>query len=410
MSATPIAIVGIGVKCAAGESPNELWNSLAAARSFAAPITRAASPEGRPLLVAEANAFEPAEYFKPHQLRRLDRVHQFALAATADAVQACSSLPAADRVAIVAGVGFGAPGYLERQYDVLRAKGVHRVNPLTLAIAMPNSISSFVSIELGTRGPCLTLSTACASGADAIGEAMRLLREQRCDTAVVVGADALITPAGVALFHRLEAMTRSTEPATASRPFDRDRDGFLLAEGACALVLERLPDAIAEQREPVACLLGYGSTSDGHHVVAPEPTGRFAAEAIRRALDDAGVDRDVVGHVNAHGTSTPLNDLIEGRILRLVFGEDVPPVTAPKGTTGHLLGGSGTLEAAATALSLKHDTIPPTAGCRDVDPDIGVDVVIECPRRGAGKLAITNSFGFGGHNACLVLGKTDAVG
>jgi 3-oxoacyl-[acyl-carrier-protein] synthase II len=268
---------------------------------------------------------------------------------------------------------------------------------------MPNSVAAHLSLRFGFRGPCHTVSAACASGAVAIGEGMELLRRGAADLVLAGGVDAMVTYNAMCSFLRLDAMSRyAAEPALASRPFDVARDGFVLAEGAGFVVLQRPNDARAARRPILGLALGYGTNSDAHHLVAPSPGGEGALACMKLALEDAGAQPPDVAHVNAHGTSTPLNDAAEAQALARLFA-DSPPVSAVKSTTGHMIGGSGAVEVIVTIASLTHRIAPPIAGLRHVDPACPIDAVRDAPRALGAGLAISNSFGFGGSNACLVL-------
>jgi 3-oxoacyl-[acyl-carrier-protein] synthase II len=269
---------------------------------------------------------------------------------------------------------------------------------------MPNAGAAHISMRHDFRGPCLTLSTACAAGAHAVGEGMRLLREGSADLVVAGGAEAPVTPSVLAAFGAAHALSeRSSDPAAASRPFDKDRDGFVLAEGGACLILERFEDAVARQAPIRALLLGYGRNTDAYHLVAPTPDGRGAIDCMRLALDDAALEPSDVAHVNAHGTSTPHNDAAEALALRAVFGDDGPPVTSIKGVLGHAIGGAGAIEAVASVLTITERCIPPTANFETPDPESTLDVVTE-PRPLPAGAVMSNSFAFGGHNAVLIFG------
>jgi 3-oxoacyl-[acyl-carrier-protein] synthase II len=314
------------------------------------------------------------------------------------------ALPPPDRCAIVCGVGLGANAYHERQHEELLRDGLHALSPLTVPVVMPSSPAALLSLHLGFRGPVLTVSTACASGASAIGEGAALLRRDAADLVLAGGVDALLTYGVVCSFLRLDAMTRTVDGAgAASRPFDADRDGFLLAEGAGFVVLQRLED-VADPADVLGTVAGYGSCAEAHHLVAPEPGGAGALRCMRLALADAGLTPGDVNHVNAHGTSTRAGDLAEAAAVSALFGSGALPVTAVKGTTGHMIGGSGAVEAVVALRSLRTGEVPPVAGTTRVDPDIDLDVVLDRPRRIGPGYAVSNSFGFGGVNACLVLG------
>jgi 3-oxoacyl-[acyl-carrier-protein] synthase II len=399
----PVAVVGAGVKAPGGLSPDELWASLCAARSFAAPFEDVRLPPDVGVLAGRVRGLDTAAYLRPVQARRLDRCHHLAIAAAQDAMDCVRGpLPPAERCAVVCGVGLGASDWFETQLFEIARTGSHAVAPLTVPVVMPSSAAAQLSMRFGFRGPALTVSTACASGATAIGEGVELLRRGAADVVLAGGVDALVTFGVVCAFLRLDAMTRNVDrPDLASRPFDVDRDGFVLSEGAGFVVLRREPVTRSLGR-----VLGYGAGADAHHLVAPPDDGAGALRCMRLALADAGIDPTDIAHVNAHGTSTPLNDLAEARALHTLFDGSAPPVTSTKGTTGHMIGGSGAVEAIMTLWALRHGLVPPVAGLRTVDPQIELDVVRDEPRPVAGGFALSNSFGFGGVNASLVLGPS----
>jgi 3-oxoacyl-[acyl-carrier-protein] synthase II len=299
------------------------------------------------------------------------------------------------------GSAAGGVATLEEQQDRLRERGPGLVSPLTLPMFLPNMAAGHIAVDLRTRGPNLHTSTACASGATAIGIAMDLLRSDACDIALAGSADAMVTRLCATAFARMGALSRRAEdPATASRPFDTDRDGFVLAEGAAVLVLERAPDATARRVRRYATLAGHGASADAHHQTAPHPQGAGAQLALRRALLDADASPADVDHVNAHGTSTQLNDRVEGAVIeRLLTGH--PSVTATKGVTGHTMGAAGAIEAALTALTVFHEVTPPVANLQRPLDEAELDLVSDTARTGKVSLAVSNSFGFGGQNAVL---------
>ncbi|MGW8789006.1 beta-ketoacyl-[acyl-carrier-protein] synthase family protein [Streptomyces althioticus] len=305
------------------------------------------------------------------------------------------------RVAVVLGCGLGGDEVREEQGRRLELRGAEAVSALTIPQLLPNTAAGEVSLGLGARGPALAPATACASGATALAVARDLLTAGRCDIAVAGGTEAALTPLVSAGFWRMGALSgRADAPASASRPFAEDRDGFVLAEGAGVLVLERTRDAEARGASVRARLVGCGSTSDAHHPTAPDPDGRGAEEALRGALADAGLAPGDVDHVNAHGTSTPLNDAAEAALISRVLPHR-PSVTAPKGVLGHSLGAAGAVEAALTVLTLQHRTVPPVGNLRAPAASFGIDCVTKAPRRQDVRVAVSHSFGFGGHNVVL---------
>jgi len=283
---------------------------------------------------------------------------------------------------------------------VLRERGPDRVSPFFVPMLMPNAGAAAVSLRYGMRGPCQTVTTACAAGTHAVIDAARLIATGRCDVMLTGGGEAATAQIAVAGFRNMTALSRSG----VSRPFDVARDGFVLGEGGAALVLEELGHAVARGANIYAEVLGGASTADAHHITAPDPDATGAIACIRAALFDADLEPDSVGHVNAHGTSTPLNDLAEARALHAVFGDTPPPVTSVKGYLGHSLGAAGAIEAVVAALTVANGNIPPTTGTTDVDPALGLDVVLGAPRALDNRIVASNSFGFGGHNGTLILG------
>ena len=408
VAADPVAVVAAGLKTPGGNTPDELWESLCGARSYAERFEDERLPDDVPILVGRVSGFDPAAYLTTVEVRRLDRAHQLAVGAAQDAVdQLVGPMPAPERCAVVCGVGLGATATYETQHANLLTGGLRHLNPLTIPFVMPSAAASLLSLRFGFQGPCLTVSTACASGTTAIGEAVELLRRGAADLVLAGGVDSMVTYNALCSFLRLDVMTRTVdEPELASRPFDVDRDGFLMAEGAGFLVLRRRADLAAD--DPLlGCVLGYGASSDAHHLVAPAVGGAGALRAMSAALADAGIGPESVNHVNAHGTSTRLNDLVEAQALSRLFTGAPPPVTATKGTTGHMIGGSGAVEAIVTLWSLREGLAPPVAGLRHVDPEVDLDVVTRGPRKLAAGYGLTNSFGFGGSNAVLVLSPAD---
>jgi 3-oxoacyl-[acyl-carrier-protein] synthase II len=406
--ADPVAVVAAGLKAPGGNTPDELWESLCRGRSHAERFQDARLPDDAPILVGRVSGFDPLADLSATEVRRFDRAHQLAVGAAQDAVdQLVAPMPAPERCAVVCGVGLGATATYETQHANLLTGGLRHLNPLTIPFVMPSAAAALLSLRFGFQGPCLTVSTACASGTTAIGEAVELLRRGAADLVLAGGVDSMVTYNALCSFLRLDVMTRTVdEPELASRPFDVDRDGFLMAEGAGFLVLKRAAD-LAEHEPALGYVVGYGASSDAHHLVAPAVGGAGALRAMSAALADAGIGPKAVNHVNAHGTSTRLNDLAEAQALRQLFAGTPPPVTATKGTTGHMIGGSGAVEAIVTLWSLREGLAPPVAGLRHMDPEVDLDVVAGEPRKLAGGFGLTNSFGFGGSNAVLVLSPAD---
>jgi 3-oxoacyl-[acyl-carrier-protein] synthase II len=353
------------------------------------------------------DGFDPTDFFDPKEARQTDRFAQLSVAAAQLALTDAGELgtdPA--RTGVIFGTGTGGLATIQEQMVALVAKGPRRVSPRLVPMMMGNAGAAAISIRFGLRGPCETVVTACASATHAIGNAFRLVGDGRCDAVITGGAEAAISPAGgldpigITAFANMTALSTSGH----SRPFDRRRDGFVIAEGGGAIILEELGHAIARGAHIYAEVLGAGSTADAYHITAPAPGGAGAAACMELALADAGITPESVAHINGHGTSTPLNDLAEAEAIEKVFGRPGPPVTSIKGVTGHSLGAAGALEAVASVLSIERGLIPPTAGLEEQDPEIHLDIVTGPPRAFDPGPVLSNSFGFGGHNGCLVFG------
>ncbi|MEV0262374.1 beta-ketoacyl-[acyl-carrier-protein] synthase family protein [Streptomyces sp. NPDC050617] len=399
-----VAVTGMGLVTPAGTGVAANWSALLAGRA-----TASLDPDLHPLpapLTCRVPDFDPARLLGGRKAYRLDRFVQFALVAAQEAVRDSGLDPRTwdgARTGVVLGCADGGPGTVEAQHRVLLTDGPGQVSPLLLPMQLPNMLAGQLALEFGASGPNLVVATACASGATAIGTARDLLLLDRCDVVLAGGSEAMLTPLVMAGFAQMGALSRRTaDPATASRPFDAGRDGFVAGEGAGIVVLERAADARARGAHVHGLVLGYGASADAHHITAPHPHGRGIETAVRAALADAGAAAADVTHVNAHGTSTPHNDRVEGLALGRIFGAE-PVVTSTKGTTGHLLGAAGAVEAVYTLLAVRHATAPPTTGLGDLDPELDIDVAT-APRPLRAGVALSNSFGFGGQNAVLAMG------
>jgi 3-oxoacyl-[acyl-carrier-protein] synthase II len=406
-----VVVTGVGLLTPAGSDVESFWTTLLAGRSVAAPI-EAWSTEGHPIPYAcEVRDFDPQARFGFKEARRIDRAAQLGAAAAGDAVAAAfgSEGPEAAgidlaRAGVVAGTGVGGLQTLEEQVTQYAEKGPTRVSPLLVPMMMVNATAGLVAIEHGFTGPNLCVATACAAGTNAIGEAGRLIRDGSCDMVVAGGTEAAITPVSLAAFWRMGALSGNPEPTLASRPFDEARDGFVMGEGAAFVVLEEREAALARGATIWGELLGYGRSCDASHITAPAEGGSGAVACMEAALADAGMSPGDIAHVNAHGTSTPLNDAAEAAAIAKVFGAGAVPVTSTKGVTGHLVGAAGALEAVASLLAAREGRVPPTANHDQLGEGLEVDVVAGAPRDIAVGPVLSNSFGFGGHNATLVLG------
>ena len=381
-------MTGLGVVSSCGIGLDAFWDGLCGA-----------APVGERRVIG----FDASLWFGPKEVRRVDRFAQFSVAsacmALADASRDGDELrPDPDRAGVVFGTGVGGFETIQDQVTVFNEKGARRVSPFFVPMMMPNAGAANISMRTGWHGPCETVVTACASGTHAIASAARLVASGRCDVAIGGGAEGTITPVALAAFSNMTALASDG----VSRPFDRRRRGFVMAEGGAALVLEEMEHARRRGALIYAELAGAGSNADAHHITAPAPGGMGAAACMELALADAEVGASAVGHINAHGTSTPLNDLAEAEAIIKVFGQPAPPVTSIKGVVGHALGGAGAIESVATVLAIERGLIPPTAGYEEPDPEIPLDVVHGAPRPWVPSASLTNSFGFGGHNGCLV--------
>ncbi len=404
-----VVVTGMGVKTPAGVDVEPFWDAVRAGRGTAKTIQRFDPSELPVRFAGEVLEYDPTLYFGPKEARRVDRFTQLGFGAAADALADAGELGAdPSRCAVIAATGVGGLETMEENESTFLARGASRVSPFFVPMMMPNAAAGMISIRFGFTGPALCISTACAAGANAIGEAVRMVRDGSAEVVLAGATEAPVTPLTVSAFARMGAMsTRNDDPGHASRPFDTDRDGFVIAEGAAFTVLETLEHTLARGATVHGEVLGYGRNADAHHITAPVPGGAGAAACMQLALDDAGLDAGGIGHVNAHGTSTPLNDATEAEAIRKVFGDAAPPVTSTKGVTGHMIAGAGAAEAVISLLSLRDGVVPPTANLDQIGDDIGLDVVAGSPRPVDRKPVLSNSFGFGGHNATLILGRVD---
>jgi 3-oxoacyl-[acyl-carrier-protein] synthase II len=379
-----VAITGMGVLAPCGTGLEDFWDGLCQAR-----------PEGA---ARRVEGFDPVASCGPKLARQRDRFSLLALAAAQMALS--DSRVSADpaRAGVVMGSGIGGMITMEAQFDVSRSKGLDRISPSLVPTIMPNAPAATISAQIGWRGPSQTMATACASGAHAIAYGAELVATGRCQAVLAGGSEAILIPITLASFANMRVLS----PSGRCRPFAAERDGIVLGEGAAVIVLEDWEAAWDRGAHVYAELAGVASTSDAYHITAPSPEGEGAAACMELALADAGVDPGDVGHINAHGTATKLNDAVEARAIAKVFGSPGPPVTSIKGVIGHTLGAAGAIEAVATVLALEKGLIPPTAGYGSPDPDVPLDVVAGAPRPWEPGPALSNSFGFGGHNGCLL--------
>jgi 3-oxoacyl-[acyl-carrier-protein] synthase II len=414
MSKRRVVVTGISAVTAMGTDVPEFWDRLCAGKSGVGPLERFDCSDFKVRFGGEIKDFDPAEHFDipAKELRRLDRFCQFAMVSTHRAVQQAGiDFRKTDdpyRNGVLIGSGIGGLSEIEDQHSKLFDRGPSRVSPFMIPKLMVNAASGNVSVHWGLRGPNSAVATACASATNAIGDAFKLIQHDMADVMVTGGSEAAVTPMGLSGFSRMNALsTRNDEPERASRPFDRDRDGFVLAEGAGILVLEEYEHAKRRGAKILAEILGYGMSADGTHMTAPDPEGKGAARAMGAALRDAQVNPEDVDYVNAHGTSTPLGDIAETTAIKSVFNVHSKrlAVSSTKSQLGHLLGASGGVEVVISVLALVHQVAPATMNLDNPDPNCDLDYVPNEARPMAIRRILKNSFGFGGHNACLVLGR-----
>jgi 3-oxoacyl-[acyl-carrier-protein] synthase II len=402
-----VVVTGMGAVSPVGNSVAQSWESLRAGRGGIAPITHFDASRLPVRIGGEVKGFDAAALFGTKEARRGTAHVHFAMAAAREAVLDSRLDIAADsaEVGVLIASGIGGLEVIENTTRILDAEGPRRVSPFAAAMALVDMAPGMVSIDLGARGPNMAVVSACASGADAIGQASNWIRQGDAVAVLAGGTEAGITSTGIAMFAAARALsTRNDDPEHASRPFDRDRDGFVAAEGSAVLVLEEREHALARGATIHAELLGYAASADAYHITAPEPSGDGAIRCVSRALERAGVRPEDIEYINAHGTGTPLNDLAETRAIKHVFGEAAysVPISSTKSMTGHMLGAAGVFEAMVTILAMRDGFLPPTVNLENQDPECDLDYVPRVGRAFNARLAMTTSFGFGGHNACLV--------
>jgi 3-oxoacyl-[acyl-carrier-protein] synthase II len=402
-----VVVTGLGAVTPIGNDVAQYWEGLRSGRNGVAAITLFDASRHACRFAAEVKDFEPAGWLEPKEAKRWDRFCQFGVVAAKQAVlDAGLSIDDSNRNRVGVSIGSGVGGLLmmETQAQVLNDRGPDRVTPFCVPMMIPNMATGLTAIALGARGPSSAVATACAAGSNAIGDAFRQIQLGLADVMVCGGAESAITPLGVAAFASAKALSfRNDDPATASRPFDLERNGFVIGEGAGMLVLESLDHALARGATPLAEIVGYGTTCDAHHITSPSPGGVGGAEAMRLTLVDARLQPEDVDYVNAHGTSTQANDSNETAAIKSALGDRARqiPVSSTKSMTGHLLGGSGGIEAVASVLAIGHNLVPPTINYHTPDPACDLDVVPNVARDHPVNVVLSNSFGFGGHNVCL---------
>jgi len=404
-----VLITGLGALTPIGNDVETTWTNLISGRSGAGPITQFDTTDYPVTFACEVKDFDPTDWMDRKQARRMDRFAQLVLAAARQAETDCGLDIAAegDRVGTSVATGIGGLRSFQDCHQELRDRGPDRVNPFSIPEIIPNMGAAWVSMELGTRGPLSSQCTACAASNMSIGDGLDAIRLGRADVMFCGGTEAPVTEVGIAGFAAMRALSRrNDDPERASRPFDADRDGFVMGEGGVVLVLEELEHAKARGAKIYGELLGYGVSSDANHITEPDPVGTNPARAMQMAFDDAGITADEIDYINAHATSTPVGDSAETRMIKLALGEDVArrvPVSATKGATGHCLGAAGAIEAIFSLLAIRDGVLPPTINLETADPTCDLDYVPNEARRADVRTAVSNSFGFGGHNASIVL-------
>ena len=410
MTRTRVVVTGLGCVSPLGLNVKETWDGILEGRSGVVPITHFDASEFKTTFAAEVKGFDPDEVLGKRLARRTDRFTQFSLEATRQALEQSGLViddANRDRVGVVIGTGIGGMNTLTGEQDNYSQQGPRWISPHMVPMMLPDTAPGYTAIEFGMRGPNMAVVTACASSANGIGEATEMIRRGAADAMIAGGAEAAIIPVSVAGFNNMGALsTRNEDPRKASRPFDSDRDGFVMGEGAASLVLERYDHAVERGAEILAEVMGYSATNDAYHISAPAEGGAGAAICMQNALDDASLQAEQINYINAHGTSTSLNDASETAAVKTVFGEAAyeTPVSSTKSMTGHLLGAAGALESLFCIMSIQENVLPPTINYTTPDPECDLDYVPNQKRAADVKYAMTNSFGFGGHNACLIFG------
>jgi len=406
-----VVVTGLSAITPIGNTLTEYWEGLLSGRNGIGPITRFDASQHACRIAGEVKGFDPHEYLERKEAKRMDRFAQFAVAASksalADAQFVINDLNA-EQVGVIIGTGIGGLKVLEDQQEIYLTKGPDRCSPFMIPMMIANMAAGLTAIHTGAKGPNTCTVTACAAGSNAVGDAFRLIQRGYAQAVICGGTEAAITPLGVAGFAACKALsTRNDDPAHACRPFDKDRDGFVMGEGAGMLVLEELEHALARGAKIYAEIVGYAMTCDAYHITSPVPGGTGAARAIQLAMKDGGISPEQVSYINAHGTSTPANDVTETSAIKTALGESAKNVaiSSTKSMTGHLLGGSGGIEAVATALAIAHDKVPPTINLENPDPECDLDYIPNESRDQKVDVALSNSFGFGGHNVTLAFKK-----
>lgn len=406
-----VVVTGLGLVSPLGIGVGDTWSALCAGKSGVTEITRFDATPYPTKIAAEVKGFKAEDFMPLKEARRFEPFIAYAIAAARMAIEDSGltiDSTNSNRVGVITGCGLGGLHFMEKTIIEVNTKGPRRVSPFFIPMMIGNMAPGMISIHFGAKGPNLSMATACAAGTHAVGDSFRIIQHGDADAMITGGTEAVIAPSAVAGFNAMKALsTRNDDPEKASRPFERDRDGFVIGEGAGILILEDLEHARQRGAHIYAEVTGYGMTGDGYHMTSPPPDGNGAVRCMQAALDDAGLKPGALDYINAHGTSTELNDLYESRAIKAVFQEDAAQVaiSSTKSMTGHLLGGAGGIEAVFTALTLFNDIIPPTINYENQDQELDLDYVPNTARKTTVNTAMSNSFGFGGTNACLIMEK-----
>lgn len=410
MEKNRVVITGLGAITPLGNNPDDFWGNIKSGNTGIDFIKGFDTSDFKVKLAAEVKDFKPELYIEKKEVKRMDRFCQFAIAGAAQAVENSGlNLDSIDkeRFGVIVGSGIGGIGTIEKEKENLLEKGPNKVHPLFIPMIISNMAAGNIAIKFGAEGMCTNVVTACATGTNCIGEAFHAIKNGLADIMIAGGTEASITPLSVAGFTQLTALTKSDDPQRASIPFDAERSGFVMGEGAGIVIVESLEHALKRKADILAEIVGYGSTCDAYHMTSPSPDGQGAARAMKIAIEEANISKEEVSYVNAHGTSTPVNDKFETIAIKEVFGDYAKnvPISSTKSMTGHLLGAAGAVEAIVCIKALQEGFIPPTVGYKVSDPDCDLDYVPNVGRQQNINYAMSNSLGFGGHNAVLLFKK-----
>ena len=409
-----VVVTGVGLVTPLATGTEKTWKALCEGKSGIAPITRFDTSDFSVKIAAEVKDFQSDDFLDKKVAKHLELFAQYAVAAAGMALDDADfsvNDSNAENVGVITGCGLGGLPTIEKYHSVMLERGPKRITPFFIPLVIPNMGAGHISIIYGAKGPNLSITTACAAGTHAVGDAFRVISRGDCDVAITGGSESTICPLAVGGFNSMKALSRrNDDPAAASRPFDQDRDGFIIAEGAGMLILEEREHARARGARIYAEIVGFGLTGDAYHIAAPPADGEGGARAMQMAIKDAGMAPEDFDYINAHGTSTPLNDICETKAIKTVFSNhaDKLAISSTKSMTGHMLGGAGGIEAAFTALSLYHEIIPPTINLKNPDPECDLDYVPNVARKMKIRAALSNSFGFGGTNAVVAMKRYEA--